>query len=84
MKPAAVQSAISKLKSEGLGPDDPGVTSAPQGARKSRSQKRIAEIYSKYQARLIQSNAVDFDDIILVALKVLQQDESECFSFSSF
>ena len=37
--------------------------------------KRIAEIYAEYQKRLKASNALDFDDIILLTVRLLQQFE---------
>ena len=37
--------------------------------------KRIAELYKEYQSRLKASNAVDFDDIILLTVQILQQFE---------
>ena len=36
---------------------------------------RIAEIYSGYQRRLLEANAVDFDDIIRYTVHLLQGDE---------
>lgn len=47
------------------------------GIGKSKHRMKVVEMYSKYQRRLVQSNAVDFDDIILVALKMLQEDQSK-------
>ncbi|MBP3411745.1 MAG: UvrD-helicase domain-containing protein [Oscillospiraceae bacterium] len=37
--------------------------------------RRIAEIYGEYQKRLRASNALDFDDIILLTVEILQQFE---------
>ena len=37
--------------------------------------KRIAELYGDYQQRLKAANAVDFDDIILLTVQLLQQFE---------
>ncbi len=37
--------------------------------------KRIAELYADYQQRLKASNALDFDDIILLTVHILQQFE---------
>ncbi len=37
--------------------------------------KRIAELYDEYQKRLKASNAVDFDDIILLTVRILQEYE---------
>ncbi|CAN0368233.1 unnamed protein product, partial [Ectocarpus sp. 12 AP-2014] len=84
VKPNMMRSSISKLKSQGLGPQDIAKRSEDMLERgkstgfvggKARHANMVAEIYTKYQARLIQSNALDFDDIILVALRLLWQDE---------
>lgn len=37
--------------------------------------KRIAELYDEYQRRLKTANAVDFDDIILLTVRLLQEFE---------
>ena len=34
--------------------------------------KKVAEIYAEYQKHLVQSNAVDFDDLLLLTVKLLQ------------
>lgn len=81
VKPAAILSQISKRKSAGLGPGESVDTSGARGARKTTHERMLADLYSKYQSRLVQSNALDFDDIILVALKMLQQNQGEAFRF---
>lgn len=43
-----------------------------QLAREYHEQK-IADIYAEYQEHLQQNNAVDFDDLLLLAVKLLQQ-----------
>ena len=35
--------------------------------------RKVAEIYGEYQQHLQQNNAVDFDDLLLLAVKLLQQ-----------
>lgn len=34
--------------------------------------RKVAEIYGEYQKHLVQSNAVDFDDLLLLTVKLLQ------------
>lgn len=34
--------------------------------------RKVAEIYEEYQKHLVQSNAVDFDDLLLLTVKLLQ------------
>ena len=36
----------------------------------------IAEIYNEYQSRLAANNALDFDDLILIPVRLFQQNES--------
>lgn len=79
VKPTMMRSAISKLKSQGLQPQDVKVDQRSGRVGKAINQKRVVEIYKLYQKRLVQSNALDFDDIILVALRLLQQDSGGVF-----
>ncbi|CAM9223898.1 unnamed protein product, partial [Hapterophycus canaliculatus] len=74
--PRAMLSVISKLKNEGVGPEDMGQRAESEGLKGAASDRTgtIAEVYALYQSRLVQANALDFDDIILVALRLLQQD----------
>lgn len=40
-----------------------------------KADKEIAEIYALYQQRLKECNALDFDDLLYLAVKLLQEDE---------
>lgn len=74
MKPKEVCSAISKLKSQGLRPEDVAINPDLPSGQKTR-EKNIRAMYEVYQQRMVRSNALDFDDIILVALRLLQEDK---------
>ena len=37
---------------------------------------RLAAVYERYQARLLESNALDFDDLLLEAVRLLATDEA--------
>ena len=37
---------------------------------------RLAKIYESYQERLLQANALDFDDLLLESVRLLQHDEA--------
>jgi DNA helicase-2/ATP-dependent DNA helicase PcrA len=63
--PKEVRYAISSAKNDGL-----TAHQSNQNARTYR-ETRIAEIYSNYQAELARSNALDFDDLILVFNQLL-------------
>lgn len=64
-RPVAVHGAISRAKNELIGPDD-----FPVQTYRDEAVKRI---YKKYQELLQQSNAVDFDDILLLTANLLDQ-----------
>jgi len=60
--PKSVLSAISKAKDEGKTPED--YVSFAEGSGDYRLT-RIARCYVMYQTRLVKSNAMDFDDILM-------------------
>ena len=71
-QPRSVLSVISNAKDQDWSPD--------RFAQETRTahdwrMPRIAEIYKGYQRRLREANAMDFDDIILNAVHLLQKDE---------
>jgi DNA helicase-2/ATP-dependent DNA helicase PcrA len=65
--PRQFQSVISNAKNELLGPAD------YLNAATNQFQEVVADVYSLYQRRLQQSNAMDFDDLILKTVEVLQR-----------
>ena len=58
---------ISNLKNELLGPED-----AAERAT-NEYERRVAEVYALYQARLRTANAFDFDDLIMETVALLQR-----------
>jgi DNA helicase-2/ATP-dependent DNA helicase PcrA len=58
---------ISNLKNELQGPDD-----AAERAT-NEYERRVAEVYAVYQARLRSANAFDFDDLIMETVALLQR-----------
>ena len=66
----SVMSAISHAKEALMSPDD---YMKEYGLRDFR-QKQIARVYEAYQARLRSSNAMDFDDLIMQTVLLLEQD----------
>lgn len=69
-EPRSVRYAISNAKNQGL---------SPQELEQEQSNFRgriIAEVYGHYQQQLAANNALDFDDLILVPVKLFQQNES--------
>ncbi len=68
-EPRSVRYAISNAKNQGLSPQE-----------FEREQPKywgrvVAQVYSSYQDRLAQNNALDFDDLILIPVKLFQQNE---------
>jgi DNA helicase II / ATP-dependent DNA helicase PcrA len=64
--PKAFSAKISNLKNELI--DDEDFAGAASGAY----EKTLAEAYTMYQARLREANALDFDDIIMTTVHLLQ------------
>lgn len=68
--PRTILGMISKAKDQMAGP-----AAFAADAGDDYRLKRIAELYDEYQKRLRASNAVDFDDIILLTVQILQEFE---------
>lgn len=67
--PKAIQSEISKAKNE--------LISSEQYSKKNQNDFRLsktANIYSLYQKKLMQNNAVDFDDIIVKTIEIFDKN----------
>jgi len=62
-------SAIGTAKSEKKGPSD--ILTAASDPK----SRLFAEIYNRYEARLRQANALDFDDLLLEAVRLLRHDK---------
>ncbi len=67
-RPASVHAAISRAKNELIGADD-----YPTQTYRDEVVKRV---YAEYQKRLVASNAVDFDDILLYTARLLEDNPS--------
>lgn len=65
--PNAIRSAISSAKNELLGPDE--YVKYAQGY----FQEIVVQIYRRYQKRLVELSALDFDDLIMAVVKMLEQ-----------
>lgn len=65
----SVRYAISNAKNQGLSPQD------FQREQPNYRGRVIAEVYEMYQKRLAENNALDFDDLILVPVRLLRQNE---------
>ena len=65
--PRAVQATISTAKNDGL--DVEGYAQAAQNI----FERKIAEVFREYQARLLRAGAMDFDDLLAQALHLFHQ-----------
>ena len=65
--PRGIHSQISNAKNQLIGPDEYMSRVA------SFYDKTVAEVYERYQKRLISSNAVDFDDILMLTVEVFER-----------
>ncbi len=67
LAPKTVANAISMAKDKLQGPEDMELTHDPRS-------RDIRRIYAEYQKQLMQNNAVDFDDILMRTVELLQSD----------
>ena len=65
-KPRSMLGRISELKSELISADQ------SQKEAKDFSSKNVASVYDLYQQKLKASNAVDFDDLLMLTVRLLQ------------
>lgn len=68
LKYAAVANVISKLKQELVTP------AAAKGFCSNSFEEKVTEIYSVYQQKLLEANAMDFDDLIFNTIKMLEDN----------
>ncbi|MDX1918364.1 MAG: 3'-5' exonuclease [Candidatus Caenarcaniphilales bacterium] len=66
--PKQVQNQISYLKNQCLSPKEYAASV------KDQRELKLAQIYTQYQSKLNQSNALDFDDLLLFVIKVMEQN----------
>lgn len=69
-EPRSIRYQISNAKNLGLSPQQYAQQEANYKA------KVIAEVYEEYQNQLAANNALDFDDLILIPVKLFEQNES--------
>jgi len=65
--PRGIHNQISNAKNQLIGPDEYMSRVA------SFYDKTVAEVYERYQRRLIDSNAVDFDDMLMLTVEALER-----------
>jgi DNA helicase-2/ATP-dependent DNA helicase PcrA len=68
VNPRSISSAIDRAKNDCLSPDQ------LEAQRRSDLPPRTAELYRTYQQRLRASNALDFGDLILLTIRLLEDN----------
>ncbi|MCF4969097.1 DNA helicase PcrA [Nostoc sp. CMAA1605] len=68
-EPRSVRYAISNAKNQGLSPEE------FEKEQPNYRGRVIADVYNRYQDKLSENNALDFDDLILVPTRLFQQNE---------
>ncbi|MCZ7527523.1 MAG: DNA helicase PcrA [Acidimicrobiia bacterium] len=65
--PRQIQARISALKNELIGPEEhaAGALTPPE--------RKLAEVYTEYQRRLAEASAVDFDDLLVLAVRLFRE-----------
>ncbi|MCL4138612.1 UNVERIFIED_CONTAM: hypothetical protein GTU68_013250, partial [Idotea baltica] len=76
-QPRSIQNVISSAKNEGL--------NAAQYHERANTlpEKKAAEIYTEYQARLQRAAAMDFDDLLLNAVRIFRQSPESLASYQN-
>lgn len=67
--PSSIQNAISNAKNELIGARDFARTADNFHAQK------VAEVFSRYEQKLVKANALDFDDLLMLAVRLLQTSD---------
>ena len=68
-EPKSVRYAISNAKNQGFSPQE------FESEQPNYRGRVIADVYNRYQDKLAQNNALDFDDLILIPTRLFQQNE---------
>ncbi|GIK38881.1 MAG: DNA helicase [Chloroflexota bacterium] len=66
-KPASIHHAISKAKNEMILPD--------KFPRRTWQEEIVARVYERYQKVLVENNALDFDDLLLITLQLFRDNK---------
>lgn len=74
--PRAVASAISRAKDELITPEI-----FRERYQNDFRMRVISDVYEKYQTKLKNNNALDFDDIIINTVRVLSENPDICFNY---
>ena len=70
-KPAAVQARISMAKNSGIGPREYGMNTNLLREDREQRMYELPMVYEQYEARLKAANAMDFDDLLINMLRLM-------------
>ena len=73
-KPGSVQNRISAAKNNMFGPREYSANREVRLQDNNRNMPAMAMIYEKYQNKLTQSNAMDFDDLLMKTAELLSRN----------
>ena len=71
--PQRVASAISRAKGAGLSPE--AHAARGRDASVDPFTQAVAQVYPLYQKKLLEANALDFDDLLLRTVRLLEEDD---------
>lgn len=69
----ALAAKISNLKDELVDPETYAASSGASSGAANEFDDALAAVYQRYQARLRQAHALDFDDLIMTTVRLMQQ-----------
>ncbi len=68
MRPRVLQGSVSRLKNEGVPPDE------AEASAGSYFDRNVARVYARYEEALREANAADFDDLLLRTAKLFSEN----------
>lgn len=77
-KPTAVLARISMAKNNGIAPDAYGMNQQLLREDREARMYELATVYALYQARLKASNAMDFDDLLINMIRLMNLNPEVC------
>ncbi len=77
-KPTAVLARISMAKNSGIGPDAYGPNQQLLREDREARMYELATVYALYQARLKAANAMDFDDLLINMIRLMNLNPEVC------
>lgn len=80
-KPNSIQAEISNAKNDGLSPKDLAEEMIAHRQYLHKTVPELPRIYREYELRCKRANAMDFDDLLLNMLRLLQQFEDIRYTF---